>query len=1464
MFSDSALQQHLETSSSIKTQSLILAEWNMNVANNIAKIGNYRYRPNDGPLSRYQTLANSYDPLDSGYFYTNATDADIAIDGGFDTDDSLLTFTFPKEKEKMLYSLESCFSRFRPRSGINKLRYFANNYTHHTNPNMMGRPRYYLGHKDDYFKYWSSYRTESDNERTQPNASLRRLNVERGIANRVVNGQYFIDDTAPFVVYNKNIPANRLVVKMQTNVGNIDLGPFSRSYGSFQDPFFGNANKTTPVRWSVQILKDGSWVDAINFNQSSTRSGGLPVIGPDGYVEIAYGLIVPQKYKDIFKHAGEYSSEIFLPKDPENGFAYLISNGQEVGRYYIWNSTISDYEEFEPKYGWFLNEEGSINPTAIVNNLVDPNSFTSEIDNKKYYREFDYISGIRIVVETMNKKDSIFDLIEMSPRLLVNLTEKTRGFNIKKSASDLGVSGLPVGQLLASTGQLSIFDYDQAFNENNSLSIIKDYLMNNIQVKIYENIIDVGGVDYYVPIKTLYSDGFPEINSSERSIDLNLRDMFFYFESINAPQILIPDASLSYVLAMIFDSIGFSNYTYKKVANEPEPIIPYFFIGPDTTVAEVLDQLAVSTQTAMFFDEYNNFVCMSKNYMLPSETDRGVDVILNGSLDYKKDGLVNNSTTSTSLSNIVDLSSQDNHIYNDGKITYTARYIQKSYGSLKQASLVDIDKTWIYKPVLLWEVAPSLNTKSINNQISNQSAFVLGAMPLKTDLGAEVPSVSNNRIINNIIDFGESVYWITRYNGYFYANGEIIRYDAVEYSIPGVDKYIYEQNINGEISVESETQGAIGNVWITSVQEYQRYFSKLPFNGKMYPTGRVRIYCEPNYEVVNGITRLKTGEVVKHGRGQFGTPIVVHPAGLGSYWTSNDNVRGCSMDSSYLFETKELPDLEIGAAGINNQLATKTTRNGIIKNFLSSSYNTETDVNKMLSPQAGTIQSSALVMNGPSFSTKENPINFVSYVYKQLDNKFTHFGTRMRVIGNIVNGDSRGQTPTGSTPYYTIPGNTPDQSVNIGGASGGISVLINPDTNVGYYFEIAALTEKNLNSYVKDGDIANLFFYKIMKDTSSNDAIPVKLWSGISQIIVDDGRFTGQGRLVSEENPTVYDLAVEYQDIGGTRRFYLYINNKIVATVDDLNPLPAYANMAIFTRGSSRIMFENVYSIANNYSQNTTYTLDTPVNSVFGSSEINVNESFRKYALSGAVQATYLSGISPLEPPKYNIYFEEFGTIMREAAYFNIKYDKAYPALYSTISPTFNRIKGYVVSGFLPNAYGAEFLIFNATDSAINLDETSGNYLRIQGVTFTQESNNELTVDEFFSKRSDFSNPTINNEVIAFSPLKYKKDYQDIKLNRITHGKKEFSLNAPYIQSQDAANDMMSWISSKIMKPRKSVGMKIFAMPTIQLGDIVKINFNSDNVDQAASSDSRFVVYHIEYEKTFDDISMSVFLSEVV
>jgi hypothetical protein len=1440
MFVNEKLKNHLETSPSIRVKSKVIAEWNMNIPGNILQIGNYRYRPTAEPGDQFHLPLQSFDQNDYGNYYTDATFADIVIDGGLDNQDVPTSFLSIRQKEQQLYSLEDCFGKNRPRSGINKLRYFKNGYSHFANNQMSNRPRYYAASRDDVFKYWTSYRKESG--------------LERGISNKTINGKHYVDDACPYVVYKNPVPANRIVIKMQTGVGDIDLGPFLNSGYSVPDPFYGEENYQTPTRWKVQYLDSETWVDAASFDENSIRPDGSSIIGTDGYLEISYGPILPSQYAKVFNLVETYTNTAQLPSPTglPDGSAYLVQSSRaETGTFYVVSN--NEMKSFPASYGWSPTNHSDTATSSYATHLVSPEPISNLLNGESFYKDFQYLSGLRIVVETMNKYDATFDLIELSPRLAVDLSDKTEQFSITKSASDLGVSGLPVSQLLASTGSISLFDYDQAFFSNNSNSILSNYLSQKVQFKFYEVIKNVGGEDISVPIKTLYSESFPEASSSDRSIGIELRDLFYYFESQTAPQILVPNASMSYCVALLLDSIGFSNYRFLNLESESEPEIPFFFIPPDTSVAQVLNNIAISTQSAMFFDENNNLIIMSKEYMLPNLKDRETDFILYGTKDFAKNLETRNISLAPALTNIEAITAQNKEIYNSGTINYTSRYIQRSYGSLKQASVLDREKTWTYKPALLWEVAPTEQTKPINDEVGSQSSYVLGAIPLNSQLSSDIPVVENGSITNNIVDLGDGVYWITRYNGYLYANGEILKYDAVQFSIPGLSALEDDQDVDGD------------NVWIASVQEYSKYFAKLPFNGKMYPTGLVRIFAEPNYELINGATFMQNGPVAKHGRGQFDTKIVTHEAGLSQHWSSQENVRGCKMDFRYLSdEILELPNTEVGPAGINNLRAMDTTRTGLIKNFLAYSTREESDKEP---GYPATVQSSAFVFNGESFASSDNPLEHVSYVYKPLDNRFTHFGTRMRIIGKIENSEIRGQSPVGSFTYYTPSEARSDQPSAIAGASGGLALSVNPETNVGYYFELLALTDPNLGQY-SDASIKNMLFYKIKKQEgsgSTDKAIPVPLWSGIGNILVDDGRFTGQSRLSSSETTTVYDLAVEYRNVGSKRRFFLYVNNVLVAVVDDHDPLPEYNNIALFVRGSSECMFENVYSLANNYSQNTNFSLNTEVSSAFDVKDISANQSFQKYAISGLIQSTYLSGIGPAEPPKYDIYYEEFGTIMREAAYFNIRYDKAYPALYAKMSPTFNRVKGYTISNFFAKSYGAEFLIFNATDTALSLDSTSGNYLRIQGVTFTQESTNELSVDDYFDNKTGASLIKLGTENSVFSPVKAKQEYFNIKTSRLEHGDRAFSLESPYIQSHDAAESLMGWMVNKIMKSSRSVGVEVFASPHIQLGDIAQINYkNTEGIDEIAPSDARFVVYHIEYSRNGSGPSMKVYLSEVV
>jgi hypothetical protein len=1635
VFQNDELKNHLETSFSVESEPAVIAEWNMNIPGNIRKIGNYRYRESS---TQYSVLPNVFDNQDAGNFYTGATDASVAVQDGFKEDGSLPeVFVYPKNKEKMLYSLEDCLKPFRPRSGINKLSYFNNKFLSFPNVDMFLRPRYYMPTKDDEFKYWRSYRAESDTNIAYPSiisndvvvsnisgsrlnwsaaisnltsvselsvgktfavllktaitlgssatvtnissienstgwvatltgltsttgvvagdqitatqtspasgslfggtptsvtvlsipsstsitysviggttpvagsiadvktvpanlgtglatvtqilgptsviASIAseqnitygsvkslyvnryRLNEEYGISKNSSSGRYVIEDTNPFVAYKEPVPANRIVLKVQTNVGDKDLGPFrTRGGRSLSDPFFGESNKTVPKTFKIEFLNErDEWETAMSFNETSVRDDGFsPIFGADGHLNIEYGIEVPASYKNNFVLVGTVTSSITLPESNVVGKAYLVvTESNTIGTLYVFNGQV--YETFTPTYKWFVGKDGVYENTHFVTDFTNPSYYIEPGSNKNKYREFVFIKGIRIVVKTMNTPNTPLELIEISPRLVANLSGSLISFDVTKSAADLSSSALPVGQMMAGTGSLTLFDNDQSFNTNNawnfttnSGSIIAKHIDKNIKFVFYEVIKNVNDSNYYVPIKTLYSEGFSERNAQNGETRLNLRDFYFYFESLKAPRILLTEISLSQAVCILLDSVGFSNYVFKRKLGVADPVIPNFFIPPEQSIAETLAQLSRATQSAMFFDEYNNFVIMTKEYILDEAEDRSLDTTIYGS------------SVSNKLPSIIDISSQDKTVFNAGTVNFTSREIERTAGTIQQNKFVD--RQYVYKPSLLWEVSGSSKTSSSN--AGSQSGYVLAATPLNTDLSSSVPEVSVNReLTNNTFDVGENAYWLARFQGLFYANGEIIKYDAVEYVVTG-----------------------IGNVWISTNLEYQDYFSKIPFNGKMYPTGLVRIFAEPYYETIDGITittnnrdsevsvRLKPGEVVSHGRGQFGTPVVNHKAGLDPYWSDNENIQGCEMQSEVLFSTEIDPETQettIGAAGLAKEVAIKSQRNGIIRNFLSSKYSTETDVSSLKTTQAATMQSSALVMTGPDFASETNPRNHVSYVYKKLNKAYKHFGTRVRIIGKVEAAGNRSQTVVGGMTYFNVSNTDQTKNVSVGGGSAGIN-LVNPETNNGYYFEIAALTTSGIEDLLKRNErgeatvsIENILFYKIKKSTdpANTKAVPVKLWGGVGNIVVDDGNFAGQYRFTGEKNPTVYDLAIEYVDVNESRRdFYLYINQQLVSRVTDNDPLPIVnSSIGLFVRGNAKAMFENIYALGKNYATNSVFDTNVPVARIFGDSDAQVNaiEAMSKYALSGIVQNTYLSGINATSVPEYDLYFEEFGTIMREAAYFNIKYERAYPALFAKIAPTFNRIKGYTVSGFTADSYGAEFLVFNNTDTILKLDSNTSNALRISGVAFTGENTTSVTVDDFLKKKGSTSDPELKGSTVLESPFKFIEQYEKVRQSRILYGKNDFTLDSIYIQDLDTAEDLLGWIINKNIRPRKSVGLNIFSMPTLQLGDLVNIYYkDSDGIDLVTPESVRYVVYNISYGRSISGPSMSVYLSEV-
>jgi hypothetical protein len=286
-------------------------------------------------------------------------------------------------------------------------------------------------------------------------------------------------------------------------------------------------------------------------------------------------------------------------------------------------------------------------------------------------------------------------------------------------------------------------------------------------------------------------------------------------------------------------------------------------------------------------------------------------------------------------------------------------------------------------------------------------------------------------------------------------------------------------------------------------------------------------------------------------------------------------------------------------------------------------------------------------------------------------------------------------------------------------------------------------------------------------------------------------------------------------------------------------------------------MFENIYALRNRRQSRGFIVLDKM------SEENPLAESLRKYSVPAFIQKTFLSSIGTEARPNIDFYFEEFGTILRECAYFNIKYDQAYPALIAKIVPPFSTEKSYEISGFLPGSYGAEFLIFNTTDKAIDLSESSTNRVMIQGITFTQNISNVLTVDNYFKELSNFSDPVITSNNLIVSPERSEKIYDSIRNSRSVYGNKSFSIDSVYIQNEDSAKDIMKWILDKTIRQRKVFELDTFGTSHVQLGDIVKIDFDLPEGVKMVDENKRFIVVSVTYARSSTSVKSQLRVMEV-
>lgn len=413
------------------------------------------------------------------------------------------------------------------------------------------------------------------------------------------------------------------------------------------------------------------------------------------------------------------------------------------------------------------------------------------------------ITEVVLSVNAVSGKKHV-GVIEISPRLVLDLSSDIEEFNIQTESSSDTSGIIPVGNITANSlsvrinkydpATLKIINYDKATTNFQSDRL---YMYKNARLKphfkIYHSAGALGSVDKYDQIE----QGVFFVNnwrmSENGNVEITALDGAKVLQDTICPDILCEQYSGTAIIRNLLDSVGFTNYEFNLNStdlNEAGIISPRFWWTEDNkTVWEALQEICLDTQMIAVFNHENVLKFYSRNYVYDSTRNS------DWTFYYQQN------SPSDPLPNIVNLDKEDLPVGNKIRVLWqgisTSRYE------------IDAAPLWKAPFSFLSAAALSKNVLSTDGAGSYMSLIILTENPLE---------------IQN---------WVYSYSGYMVVDSEIIEFDAIEF------KYKDEATstwITKDITSESD------------LLKYRSYAA--PGFDNFVTTGRVRIKSRGAFNTV--------------------------------------------------------------------------------------------------------------------------------------------------------------------------------------------------------------------------------------------------------------------------------------------------------------------------------------------------------------------------------------------------------------------------------------------------------------------------------------------------------------------------------------------------------------------------------------------------------------------------------------
>jgi len=379
-------------------------------------------------------------------------------------------------------------------------------------------------------------------------------------------------------------------------------------------------------------------------------------------------------------------------------------------------------------------------------------------------------------------------LIELSPRWVVDISDRVVDITVNKDASSSSDDILPVGYVSANSLNMSMVSYEDSrqvvsFDKTMTFDSTKTYMYKRVEIapyfKIYHaagTLSDSGGSYEKIKQGLFYLDTWSIGEFGD--ITLNALDGAKILQETIAPSLVCEGYSTPAIIRTLLDSVGFTNYNFNMTGTESSLFSPRFWWTDDgRTVWESIQQLCRDSQMVALFDENNILQFYTRenifNYSQP----------LDWSFRYSANG--------NNLPNIMSLDKQDLASANQVKVLWNSVTTNEYVGNAQP----------------LWKSAKSY----------------MGALSLEQPLLSTAGAGSYIALKAVVTNEYQQKQILGEYAGYLAIGSEIIEYDAIQYD------YI---DLNGSRQFVDVTSQSDAYKWLGLAQ---------PGSANYQPYGKYRI-----------------------------------------------------------------------------------------------------------------------------------------------------------------------------------------------------------------------------------------------------------------------------------------------------------------------------------------------------------------------------------------------------------------------------------------------------------------------------------------------------------------------------------------------------------------------------------------------------------------------------------------------